>query len=303
MIQVAAEMSSSPSVSATAVDLSVVVPVLNARATLGHQLESLKRQQWTGTWEVIVADNGSTDGGTSSVREMEKTDARFKLVDATAARGPAAARNLGVEAARGRNLAFCDADDVVGRGWLAAVGDALKEHDAVTGPQEQTVLNPDWATGVHGSSPADRLQTFEGLFPFAPSSNLGIRREVFEDLGGFDPSIRVGEDVDLSLRLWLAGHQLHFEPSAIVHYRHRTSGKALFHQAVQYGAAAPLIVRRIAENGIRRPSRIRGLRSWVWLLRNVHTVRSKAGRARWAVVAGRALGRTIGAVQHRTLFL
>lgn len=289
--------------SSVQVDLTVVMPMRNAAATVGLQLDALRQQEWKGSWEVIVADNGSADEGPTIVRRLTDVDTRFRLIDAAHVHGPAATRNLAVQGANGWCLAFCDADDVVGESWVEAMGSALRCSSAVTGPQEQAVLNTQELIDVHGSAPATRLQYFEGLFPFAPSSNFGITRDVFEDLGGFDPSIRVGEDIDLSLRLWVAGHDLRFERRAVVHYRNRDSARALFRQAVQYGAAAPMIARRAAEAGLPRPNRIRGLRNWLWLIRHMANLTSRPGRARWVAVAGRALGRVIGTLRHRTLFL
>ncbi|MGH9084631.1 MAG: glycosyltransferase [Acidimicrobiales bacterium] len=285
------------------VELSVVVPLRDAATTIGAQLDALRAQQWDGTWEVVVADNGSRDGSDALVADIAAVDPRVHLVDASATAGPSAARNAGAAAARGTSLVFCDADDVVGAGWLAAVADGLRRDEAVTGPQEQERLNPPWLAGVHGTAVAQGQQWFEGIFPYGPSANLGIRRAVFEEIGRFDESITAGEDLELCLRLWRSGHRLTYLPGAVVHYRNRSRLGDLFRQAITYGAAGPLTVRRLVEHGAPRPSRTSGLRSWLWLVRNLPLLRSRAGRARWIVVAGRAVGRLIGTARHRTVFL
>ena len=123
------------------IELSVVVPAFNAAATIGAQLDALQRQHWDAPWEVIVADNGSTDNTAALVAQRAATDGRIRLVDASDARGAAHARNRAVAAARGSVIAFCDADDVVGAGWVAAMGSALKRTPFVTGPQEYKTLN------------------------------------------------------------------------------------------------------------------------------------------------------------------
>src|SRR5689334_1914994 len=79
--------------------LSVVIPCLNAAATLGVQLEALIGQSWPGGWEVIVADNGSTDGSREIVESYRGRLPDLKLVDASDRRGQAHARNLGAAAA------------------------------------------------------------------------------------------------------------------------------------------------------------------------------------------------------------
>ena len=69
-------------------------------------------------WEVVVADNGSDDGTRACVQRWSERHPRIHLVDASARRGAAAARNIGVRSARGRLLAFCDADDVEAAGGI-----------------------------------------------------------------------------------------------------------------------------------------------------------------------------------------
>ena len=283
--------------------MSVVIPAHNAAKTIGAQLAALGRQEWDGTWEVLVADNNSTDDTVAAVAHAANSDLRVRLIDAGGQRGPSFARNTAVAAARGRSIAFCDADDVVGDHWVAAMGGALRHHAFVTGPQEQELLNPPCLRDVYGSKSGVALQSFSGIFPFGPSANLGIRRQLFEELGGFDVSLEVGEDLDLCMRLWLEGVELRFEPNALVHYRHRQPLRSLFSQAVSYGAAAPEIGRRLRTLGRPAPSRWSGVKNWVWLARRLPSVRSLSGRARWLVVAGNSVGRLRGSVRSRSLML
>jgi glycosyltransferase involved in cell wall biosynthesis len=283
-------------------DLSIIIPALNAVSTLGAQLDALEHQQWDGRWEVVVADNGSTDG-TRDLVLARVSGGRIRLVDASDAKGAAHARNAGTAATSGRSIAFCDADDVVAPGWVAAVGEALRQAPFVTGPQERALLNEPWLREVWGTTPPDRPQVFAGILPFGPTANLGLQRWVFEQAGGFDPSVTVYEDVDLCRRLWAAGVPLTHVPEAVVHYRHRSSLGGLFRQALTYGAAHPAIVRSLSEEGRPTPPRLGGLRSWLWLVRRLVVLRTRAGRARWVVVAGGSLGRLVGSVRHRFLFL
>ena len=93
----------------------------NAEAHLGGQLEALAAQECDLPWELVVSDNGSTDRSLAIVREYRDRLPRLVVVDSSARRGPAAARNDGVRAAGGSLIVFCDTDDVVGPGWLAGV--------------------------------------------------------------------------------------------------------------------------------------------------------------------------------------
>lgn len=278
------------------------MPAFNASGTIAAQIEAILNQRWPAGWELVVADNGSSDDTRAVVEALAQRDSRVRLVLADERRGPSHARNVGASFAHGRAVAFCDADDVVTPGWLAAMGEALRRSPAVTGPQEQQLLNPEWRQNVYGSGIAASAQRFEGVFPYGASANLGVVKEVFDELGGFDESISVGEDLDLCMRLWHKGHDLAFIPDAKVHYRNRATLGDLWKQSVAYGAAGPMIIRRLVDLGHPVPHRLRGLKNWVWLLRSLPTLRSRAGRARWLVVAGGAAGRLIGSVRHRTLY-
>ena len=285
------------------IEMSVVVPAYNAASTLGAQLEALSGQQWDGEWEVVVADNGSTDGTAAVATSFTERDRRFRLIDAGARRGASFARNLGIASATGPMIAFCDADDVVGEGWLAAMGDGLRMAPFVTGPQEYQTLNEPWLHGAFGTRTANALQMFGGIFPFGPTANLGMRRELLDHVGGFDESVSPHEDIEICLRVWVHGVNLLFLPEVVVHYRYRATLGGLWRQAVSYGQATPDIARRLADYGKPTPSRWLGARNWLWLARKLHTVRFPAGRARWIVVAGGAWGRLAGGIRVRRLML
>src|SRR6056297_1510819 len=204
------------------------MPAFNAARTIGAQLEALVAQTWDGEWEVVVADNGSTDDTARVVERFAASYRHVRLIDAGSAPGASYARNCGVEAAHGTSIAFCDADDVVADGWLAAIGTALRKHTFVTGTQDFERLNPTWLWGVYGTRPAKELQVFEGIFPFGPTANLGVRQEALRGIGGFDVEISPFEDLDVCLRLWLDDVHLVFVPDAVVNYRYRQDLRSLW---------------------------------------------------------------------------
>src|SRR5579884_898457 len=120
--------------------VSVIVPSYNAGAWLEQQLEAVVSQDYDGPYEVIVADNGSADAAAAG-----RLAARFsalRIIDASHRRGPGAARNAGVRAARGDFLAFCDADDVESAGWLRALVASAGDADVVGGRLDGERLNP-----------------------------------------------------------------------------------------------------------------------------------------------------------------
>jgi glycosyltransferase involved in cell wall biosynthesis len=282
--------------------LSVVIAVRDAAATLPAQLDALLAQDAGAPWELVVADNGSTDGSRAVVAAYAARDARVRLVDAGAVPGPAHARNAGAAAARGRALAFCDADDVVGPRWVGAMAASLRDHEFVTGPLELEALNPDWLAGARGSTGTAAAAVFEESFPFASSCNLGIRAARFAALHGFDEHRTVGEDIELSLRLHRLGVPLEFVPDAIVHYRLRPTLGATYRQARSYGAVRPELLEELRRAGEPTPTRWRTTRNWAWLLRHAGLLRDRAGRARWLWVAGQRVGNLQGSVRVRRLY-
>ena len=283
------------------VDLSIVIPAFNAETTLGEQLSALRAQEWTGSWEVIVVDNGSTDRTVAVFEGATDGDERFRLVDGSARSGASFARNIGGELATGEAIAFCDADDIVGAGWIAEIGDALQKYDFVAGAQELSQLNPDWLRGAYGNPTPNSLQTFADVFPYGPTANLGITKSAFSHLSGFDTSIAVYEDMDFCLRAWSLGIELVYVPSAVVHYRLRQTLAELFSQAIKYGEGAPYICRRLRDMGKPTPSHLRNAKNVIWLVRYVPRLRSLERRARWVVVAGGLIGRMRGSWKQRYL--
>src|SRR3712207_5405247 len=122
------EIEATKEASADLPSVSVVIVMRNAAATIGEQLEALSRQDYAGPWEVVVADNGSTDDSVAVVRQWEGRLPGLQIVDASLRRGVSYARNAGVVASSGEVIAFCDADDVAEPDWLrrlvAGLGDA-----------------------------------------------------------------------------------------------------------------------------------------------------------------------------------
>jgi glycosyltransferase involved in cell wall biosynthesis len=166
--------------------VSVVIPVFNGERFLREAVESVLAQKYSPV-EIIIVDDGSTDGTATVARSLSETVRYLHQTN----QGPAAARNRGIKQARGSLIAFADADDL----WPAdkfelqlpyLITDSAIE--IVMGRIQQVLLS---------ATKADEFA--EPAF----SVNLGsavIRKSVFERVGLFDETMRYSEDVDWFMR-------------------------------------------------------------------------------------------------------
>lgn len=272
--------------------LSVVIPCYNAESVIGDQLEALARQKYTHPWEIVVSDNGSTDGSRAVVKRFQSWIPNLLVVDSSASPGAAGARNEGIRHARGDLILTCDADDVAGDGYVARMADALEAHDFVAGRLEEKRLNAPWLTAswVNGQA-GGLLQSTPTFLPFAAGASLGFRRRVFDQVGGFDPGFRKREDQDFCWRVQLAGTSLHFVPEAVMHYRYPTRLREMYLQSRALAEDAVHIARQY-ELAMPRP-RKRGC--WRKLVRRLPgSFVNAASAARFVRDLGHEAGRLRG---------
>jgi glycosyltransferase involved in cell wall biosynthesis len=279
-------------------EVSVVVPAHDAAATLGAQLDALLAQVCARTYEIVVVDNRSTDATARLTSERTDADARVRLVPAMGGSGPSYARNVGFAACRAESVVCCDADDVVGPGWLDALARALDEHEYVGGPLEVDMLNATWVADGRGRWGAQGPGRFADV-DFAHGCNLGIRKSLYVAVGGLDEALHAGEEVDLALRLARRGVALRFVPDAVVHYRFRVGIVATWRQARAHGRVARTLERR-ARSLLGRTDPFpehATIRRALWLLTHAYRLATRAGRVRWTWIAGYEVGRLSPAIE------
>jgi glycosyltransferase involved in cell wall biosynthesis len=276
--------------------ISVVVPVRNGMPWLEHQLSALSAQEAPVAWEVVVADNGSRDETRTCAQRWSERDPRIHLVDASAGRGAAAARNIGVRSARGRLLAFCDADDVVRPGWIASMVTALSNADLVAGAFDFGALD-----GSPSAVPVPAATRQLGFLPFGLSANLAVPRDVFEAVQGFDEALSPEEDVDLCWRLQLSGSRFAVASDAVVEKRERAPGLPTFRGAWAYGRCGPRLYARYRSRGMRRD--LRGAaKAWVWLVVALPTLVLRSRRRQWVRTFAIRSGRLVGSAHLLVFF-
>jgi glycosyltransferase involved in cell wall biosynthesis len=267
---------------------------------LEEQLHALAEQRCSEPWEVVVADNGSTDESRSVVEEWVNRRHVFRLVDASKVKGPGAARNVGVREARGELLAFCDADDVVQPGWLASHLASLASAEFVGGGYDYWSLN-----GLPAPSPpTPSVPSIESQFGFLPavtSGNLAIHRDVFEEVGGFAEDLMTGEDIDLSWRLQLRGHRCVINTDAIVSRRDRHGLPVVFRWFTSYGRCGPLLYRRFRDFGLQRDV-VLAAKTWAWLAVTTPMLLRPQFRSKWVRIAGWRTGRLLESLRQGVFF-
>jgi glycosyltransferase involved in cell wall biosynthesis len=278
----------------------VIIPARDAAATLGTQLEALATQDVPVAWEVIVVDNGSTDGTGEVCARFQDRLALSVLPCPTP--GTSAARNAGARAARGEHLLFCDADDEVAPGWVAAMSRGLGTHDAVGGRIDDEALNGHLR---YVPRHPDGLPVVAGFLPRTISANLGVRADVFAAVGGFREVYTYGsDDTELSWRLQLAGHTLGYVPDAVVRYRHRSRTRDVAVKAFRTGRSRGRLFREYRGAGMPQPRLAGAVLRWARLLALVPVAPWRpAARWRLADQAGAALGRVVGSLEQRVLYL
>lgn len=182
--------------------VSVVIPVFNGAPFVSHAVASIRGQSVKEV-EIIVVDDGSTDGTQAVLAELERTQGiRWYQQDHG---GPARSRNRGIEAARGAFIALLDCDDV----WLPEKLNAqlaIMQSDTKVGlvHTDYDVVDEHGAVLEHVSARRSQeplVQAFVGGHTALPSTLL-IRKDVLQKIGALRPELYGSEDSDLTIRLY-----------------------------------------------------------------------------------------------------
>ncbi len=225
--------------------ISVIVPAYQAEATIDRCLEALADQTTAqDAYEVLLVDDGSTDGTCARV----KTHAGIRLLTQPNA-GPASARNLGVQHARGKLVLFTDADCEPAPDWIEQMA-APFQREEIAG-----------AKGAYLSRQTELVARFvqmeyeekydsmarERYIDFVDTYAAGYWRDIFLDHGGFDPVFLVAsvEDQEFSFRLARQGYKMVFVPEArVYHWGHAPNLGTYLKRKFRIGYWKILVTRR-----------------------------------------------------------
>jgi O-antigen biosynthesis protein len=224
--------------------ISVVVCTYNGEPTIRDCLEGLSELEYP-DYEVIVVDDGSTDGTAKIAGEYD-----LRLIS-TENRGLSSARNTGMEAATGEIVAYTDDDARPDPCWLAylAAGFLSTEHAGIGGPNITPPgdgIIADCVANAPGGPVHVLLSDQEA--EHIPGCNMAFRKSYLQAIGGFDPQFRVaGDDADVCWRLRQGGWTLGFSPAAVVWHHRRPSVGAYLKQQRGYGRADAMLGRKWPE--------------------------------------------------------
>ncbi len=226
---------------------SIVIPVYNRPQEVDELLESLV--PFAPKIEVVIVEDGSANRCDEVVeRYRSMLDVKYYFKPNS---GPGTTRNYGAERSEGEYIIFFDSDCIVPQGYFDAVEQALAKSDidAFGGPDRahesftltQKSINYSMTSFLTTGGIRGRERSVEKFSP--RSFNMGIRRSVFEAIGGFS-HLRFGEDIDLSYRIVEGGYSTALIQDAWVYHKRRTNFKQFFKQIFNSGTARVVLSSR-----------------------------------------------------------
>ncbi len=220
-----------------ALAFSVVVPTFNGGELLRACLKSIAALDFPrARFEVLVVDNKSTDATPAIIDSFG-----FTRLEERTHQSSYAARNVGIRAARGEFIAFTDSDCEVAPDWLTELLAAARDNPNAGCIAGEILAFPP-------STPVERYSEKIGLLrqrgplsgwhfkPYAQTANAAYRRDVFDRIGVFEPTMKSGGDAEIAWRMLdKTDYEIKFAPDAKVYHHHRTSVRDLWAQFHRYG--------------------------------------------------------------------
>ena len=222
---------------------SIIVATYNRQDELLELIDSLIHMDINpNQFELIVVDDGSTDGTTDTLRTL-KTPFTLRILTQQN-QGPGAARNHGMKEAKGTYYIFIDSDCTVPPAYLKTIDTSIQLHnwDAFGGPDTCRADFPPLLKAINYSMTSflgtgGTRGSAKSVTKFYPRSyNMGIHRRVYDNIGGMN-ALRHGQDMDLSARIYKAGYSVGLIEDAYVFHKRRTDLKKFFKQIFNWGVA------------------------------------------------------------------
>ena len=231
------------------IKFSIIIPVYNRPKEIDELLESLIKQQFSDSFEVIIIEDGSKVTCKTIVKKYKpQLNIQYFFKENN---GAGISRNYGMQHANGNYFIILDSDVILPKQYLFEVKKILQQNytDAFGGPDAahqnftplQKAINYSMTSllttgGIRGKK--------KGLGKFQPRSfNMGISKEAFLKTKGFN-RFKVGEDIDLTFRLWKNGYTTQLIEEAFVYHKRRNTLNQFFNQTLVFGKARPQLNKR-----------------------------------------------------------
>jgi len=221
-------------------DISVIIPSYNSTDELHRCLHALANQKTTCHYEVIVVDSSDKP---DEIDKLKTLPGEVRVVHLDGRTYPGVARNIGVQYARGKIIAFTDADCVVDRDWIENIYKSSKKN-----------YNIIFGGSIRNGHPGNLIATAEYLMEFGeflperksgetylvPSCNMAMKKEVFLDVGGFS-SLITSEDVLFCHMASQKGYRIYFVADMQITHFNRTDLEVMLHKQKELGLGASLL--------------------------------------------------------------
>jgi glycosyltransferase involved in cell wall biosynthesis len=219
--------------------ISIIIPTYNRPDRLKRCLKSIVRQKFPKEdFEVIIIDDGSEQDNKSVVDEFcGEMDLAYMKRER---KGPAASRNEGLKNANASIVAFTDDDCVLDEGWLSAIHEGFERYPEVSCLKGKTLA----------FEPSEFARACEkyiyGSKKSHATNNIAYRKEIFDDIGGFDTRYRdaAGEDVDLKWRFLQAGYKRLYLENMVACHPHEDSMPLFKNKCYRVGNGLGVFVKK-----------------------------------------------------------
>lgn len=231
---------------------SIIVPVFNRPEEVDELLESLLSQEEK-DFEIIIVEDGSTIPCEEICKKYSKQlDIHYFFKSNS---GPGQSRNYGAKYAKGKYLLILDSDIIIPKNYLSEINKELDKSptDAFGGPDKlhdsfsniQKAISYSMTSFLTTGGIRGGKRKLDKFYP--RSFNMGIRSDVYKELGGF-ADMRFGEDIDFSIRIFNAGKRCRLFPKAWVWHKRRTDFKKFWKQVYNSGIARINLYKKYPES-------------------------------------------------------
>ena len=287
-------------------NVSVIIPCYNGGESLGQQLNALAAQQCAEAWEVVFANNRSTDHSVDIAKQFMGIIPDLRIVEASDQQGQPYALNAGIKAARGEKILLCDADDMVGEGWLEAMATALENNDIVAARFDIRKLNGPEVLKMRDSHPQEAgimSYDYPPYYPHVGGGSLGFKRHIYDAVNGFDDAFPALHDTDFCWKAHRLGKKIYFVKDAVIHIRFRETLRENYKQAKYYGEYNVKLYKKYKQLDMPQINWKKGIRTWQSLLkfRRILSLRNANHRGKFFWQLGWQIGRLKGCIKYRVL--